>query len=84
MPIVYHIALVLNMSLYVYEYFHRQGQPQQSAFAAVPLSQRGRGRRQFDPQGLPLCQAGLPMPLKYTLSAALPASNMNAVVTSAL
>jgi hypothetical protein len=53
-------------AFYVYEYFHRQDLPQQSAFAAVPLSQRGRGRRQFDPQGLPLCQAGLPMPLKYT------------------
>jgi len=53
-------------AFYVYEYFHRQDQPPPFAFAAVPLSQRGRGRRQFDPQGFPLCQAGLPMPLKYT------------------
>lgn len=46
---------------YVFEYFHLAG-----GFAAVPLTQRGGIKRQFDDQGLPLCQAGLPMPLKTT------------------
>jgi len=32
----------------------------------VPLSKRGGHKKTFDPDGLPLCQAGLPMPLKYT------------------
>ncbi|MBE7471282.1 MAG: hypothetical protein HS114_19260 [Anaerolineales bacterium] len=32
----------------------------------VPLTQRGGIKRQFDDQGLPLCQAGLLMPLKTT------------------
>jgi len=52
-------------AFYVYEYFHRGGEPIEAAFAAVPLSKRGGKRRQFDPQGLPLCDAGLAMPLKY-------------------
>jgi hypothetical protein len=52
---------------YIYEYFHRDGHPIEFAFAAVPFSERGgKRRRQFDPDGLPLCEAGLPMPLKYT------------------
>jgi hypothetical protein len=51
---------------YVYEHFHRKDQPIETAFAAVPLSKRGGKRRQFDSQGLPLCQAGLAMPLRYT------------------
>jgi hypothetical protein len=50
-------------AFYVYEYFHRDGQ---EGFAAVPFSERGGYRRTFDEQGLPLCQAELPMPLKYT------------------
>jgi len=45
-------------AFYVYAYFHQAG-----GFAAVPLSERG-GARQFDDQGLPLCQAGLAMPVK--------------------
>ena len=47
---------------YVYDYFHLAG-----GFAAVPLVSRGGVKdRSFDEQGLPLCQAGLPMPLKST------------------
>jgi len=35
--------------------------------AAVPLSERGgHDKRRFDPTGLPLCNAGLAMPLKST------------------
>ena len=48
-------------SFYVFDYFDQAG-----GFAAVPLSQRGGFMRRFDPKGLPLCQAGLPMPLKST------------------
>jgi len=51
---------------YVYEYFHRDDLPDEAAFAAVPLAKRGGVQRLFDPQGLPLCQAGLPMPLRHT------------------
>jgi hypothetical protein len=54
-------------AFYVYEYFHRDGQSHpDDAFAAVPFSQRGGHRLSFDPNGLPLCKAGLPMPLKST------------------
>jgi hypothetical protein len=52
---------------YVYEHFHRADDP--LAFAAVPFSEKGGYKvtdRQFSPEGLPLCQAGLPMPLKFT------------------
>jgi hypothetical protein len=50
-------------AFYVYEYFHREDGP---GFAAVPLTKkRGHGRT-FDPNGLPLCKAGLPMLLKFT------------------
>jgi hypothetical protein len=55
-------------AFYVYEHFHRDDLPLDEAFAAVPLSQRGGKRRQFDEQGLPLCDAGLPMPLKLTFT----------------
>lgn len=49
-------------AFYVYEYFHQAG-----GFAAVPFVKRGGyAQRPFDPDGLPLCQAGLPMPLKST------------------
>lgn len=48
---------------YVYEYFHRNDE--KGGFAAVPFSKRGGYQRTFDPEGLPLCQAGLSMPLKY-------------------
>ncbi len=49
-------------AFYVYEYFaNAQG------FAAVPLIERGgRTPRSFSEDGLPLCAAQLPMPLKYT------------------
>ncbi|RMD71694.1 MAG: hypothetical protein D6819_00955 [Gammaproteobacteria bacterium] len=50
-------------AFYVYEYFHRNGE---EGFAAVPFSKRGGHLKSFDPDGLPLCQAGLPMPLRYT------------------
>jgi hypothetical protein len=53
-------------AFYVYEYFHRDHQPLEAGFAAVPLSKRGGKRREFDDQGLPLCDAGLAMPLKLT------------------
>ena len=49
-------------AFYVYEYFYQAG-----GFAAVPFVGRGGFKqRLFDEQGLPLCQAGLPMPLKST------------------
>jgi len=44
---------------YVYDFFAAAG-----GFAAVPLAQRGDTTRSFDPAGLPLCPAGLAMPLK--------------------
>lgn len=55
-------------AFYVYEHFHRDDLSLYEAFAAVPLSQRGGKRRQFDDQGLPLCDAGLAMPLKLTFT----------------
>jgi hypothetical protein len=49
-------------AFYVYEYFHQAG-----GFAAVPLAERGgHPKRLFDATGLPLCKAGLAMPLKLT------------------
>ena len=51
---------------YVYEYFHST---QHDGFAAVPLAEKGGySERFFDPDGLPLCQAGLAMPLKFTFT----------------
>jgi len=48
-------------AFYVYEYFDDA-----DGFAAVPLTKRGgRKVRTFSDDGLPLCDAGLPMPLKY-------------------
>jgi hypothetical protein len=55
-------------AFYVYDYFHRDDLPLDQAFAAVPLSKRGGKLRQFDDQGLPLCEAGLAMPLKLTFT----------------
>ena len=51
---------------YVYEYFDRGDKDPASGFAAVPFSQRGGHLKTFNEHGLPLCQAGLPMPLKST------------------
>lgn len=48
-------------AFYIYDYFH---QPEGNGFAAIPLRQMKHGIRQFDEDGLPLCEAGLAMPLK--------------------
>ena len=49
-------------TFYVYDFFDQVG-----GFAAVPFAKRGSPvPRKFDPDGLPLCQANLPMPLKGT------------------
>jgi len=48
-------------AFYVYDYFDEAG-----GFAAVPFVARAGCRRQFDAQDLPLCEAGLGMPLKST------------------
>lgn len=53
---------------YVYAHFYRKNQPA-FGFAAVPFSEKGNYKaheRQFDSQGLPLCKAGLAMPLQFT------------------
>ncbi len=52
---------------YVYDYFHRPDDP--LAFAAVPYSEKGgykHDQRKFTQDGLPICKAGLPMPLQFT------------------
>jgi len=46
-------------AFYVYQYFAEAG-----GFAAVPFAERGGYHFDFDQAGLPLCQAGLAMPLK--------------------
>lgn len=52
-------------AFYVYEYFHRPEDP--VAFAAVPFSEKGGYKsRKFSPKGLPICEAGLPMPLLFS------------------
>lgn len=48
-------------SFYVYDYFHSEDH---EGFAAVPLRQPNAQPRQFDEAGLPLCDAGLPMPVR--------------------
>ena len=49
-------------AFYVYDYFNQVG-----GFAAVPFVPHGGIKdRAFDPEGLPLCTAGLAMPLKST------------------
>lgn len=50
-------------AFYIYDYFHS---PDHDGFAAVPLSEKGgKPYRKFDENGLPLCDAGLSMPLKF-------------------
>lgn len=52
---------------YVCAYFHNDEDPE--AFAAVPFSEKGGYKangRQFSPEGLPLCAAGIPMFVKFT------------------
>jgi hypothetical protein len=51
-------------AFYVYEHFHQDGKAWQDGFAAVPWAKRGP-ERTFDAAGLPLCDAGLAMPLKH-------------------
>ncbi len=47
-------------AFYTYAYFHKVG-----GLAAVPFAEKGRtATRQFSPEGLPLCQAGFPMPVR--------------------
>ena len=55
---------------YVYAYFHRENDPA-GGFAAVPFSAKGgyqANGRQFTAEGLPICAAGLAMPLKFTFT----------------
>lgn len=51
-------------AFYVYDFFDSNVH---DGFAAVPFSEKGTKtvRRQFDEEGLPLCAAGLAMPLKF-------------------
>ncbi len=54
---------------YVYAHFHRADDP--AAFAAVPFAEKRDQKansRQFSPEGLPICAADLPMPLKMTFT----------------
>ncbi len=52
---------------YIHAFFHRADDP--AAFAAVPLVQKGKaGPRFFSPEGLPLCDASLAMPLHFTFT----------------
>ena len=48
-------------TFYVHEYFHTSG-----GFAAVPWADSAAHKKCFDENGLPLCPAGLAMPLKST------------------
>lgn len=48
-------------AFYVYDYFDQAG-----GLAVVPLSRRSKVHRTFNESGLPLCEAGYPMPLKDT------------------
>ncbi len=48
-------------AFYVYTYFHHA-----HGFAAVPLRNPTQPLRKFNADGLPLCEAGLTMPLKST------------------
>jgi hypothetical protein len=51
-------------AFYVYQYFGEAG-----GFAAVPFVEKGGCKsRSFSAEGLPLCAAGQPMPLKFTFT----------------
>ena len=51
-------------SFFTYDYFDQVG-----GFAAIPFTKRGRPQpRQFDPDGLPLCDAGLAMNRKHAFT----------------
>ena len=52
---------------YVYAHFYRENDPL-GGFAAIPFSEKGNYKarqRRFAANGLPLCQAGLTMPVHY-------------------
>jgi hypothetical protein len=53
-------------SLKVFFSFAGKADDDVGGFAAVPFAERGKFFFEFDEQGLPLCKAGLPMPLKST------------------
>jgi len=53
-------------AFYVYEHFHRKDEPWQAGFAAVPFTQRNQRHKIFSQDGLPHCEADLPMPLVRT------------------
>jgi hypothetical protein len=58
-------------AFYIYEYFaSTTDQPPDApkGFAAIPFSERGGHRLRFNDDGLPICQAGLAMPLRYTFN----------------
>lgn len=48
-------------AFYIYDYFHCDDH---DGFAAIPLMQPNVQSRQFDENGLPLCAAGLAMPVR--------------------
>lgn len=48
-------------AFYVYDYFHN---PDGEGLAAVPFNQPNGRKRLFDQMGLPLCEAGLAMPVR--------------------
>lgn len=53
---------------YIYAYFCRENDPE-FGFAAIPFAEKGNYKakqRQFAPNGNPLCEAGLAMPLHFT------------------
>ena len=55
---------------YVYAHFYRADDPS-GGYALVPFSEKGGYKiteRQFTADGLPICQAGLAMPLKFTFT----------------
>ena len=57
-------------AFYVYAYFSQE-QRDIEGFAAVPFSEKGGKKvtdRSFSPDGLPICKAGLPMPLKFAFT----------------
>jgi len=52
---------------YVYAYFHEENEPPRG-FALVPFSEKGgfqANARTFSAEGLPICEAGFAMPIKF-------------------
>lgn len=50
-------------AFYVYDHFHN---PTRASGAMIPLNQPNKQRRTFADNGLPLCRAGLAMPIRKT------------------